>query len=204
MGDSKELCGGTHIKNSSEIGIFIILKESGVSSGIRRIEAICGEEAIKYIFNLKNELLNIQKEIKSSDPIVAIRKLKDNIKELKNELKVKNKNINLDLKEKTINDVKIIIDEVETGDIKTIIDNFKNKHKKIAIMIFQKKRANILIACGTKKINIKSGDWIKNIAHILGGKGGGKDNFAQAGGKDILELENAKQEAFLYLEKNLL
>ncbi|HHH51553.1 MAG TPA: alanine--tRNA ligase, partial [Campylobacterales bacterium] len=88
MGDvSVELCGGTHIDNTSEIGLFMITKESGVSAGVRRIEAICGNSAIKVVDNLRDELDEIKTELKNQNSIAGINRLKDEIKTLKTELK---------------------------------------------------------------------------------------------------------------------
>lgn len=102
---------------------------------------------------------------------------------------------------KGLNKLQIIIEEIIDGDIKNIIDKYKNRYEEITIMLFQKKGDKILIACGTKGVDIKAGDWIKNIAPILNGKGGGRDDFAQAGGTNFLKLEEAKNKAFLYINE---
>ncbi len=82
-GCSTELCGGTHIKNSSEIGLFIITKESGVSAGVRRIEAVCGKSSVNFVKNLRGERDKIVQEVKNSNPLVGIKKLQEQIQDLK-------------------------------------------------------------------------------------------------------------------------
>jgi alanyl-tRNA synthetase len=95
------------------------------------------------------------------------------------------------------------VDEVEAGDIKEMIDEAKNKYPNIAVMLFQKKGDKVLLACGSKETAIKAGDWIKQIAPVLGGGGGGRPDFAQAGGKDPSKIAEAKAKALAYLEENL-
>jgi len=204
MGDSStELCGGTHIDNTAQIGLFMITKESGVSSGVRRVEAVCGESAIRVVKNMRNELNEIKSELKNSNPIIGINRLKDELKSLKSELKLALNSTKKELSTIKMGDNIIIIDEVETGDIKELIDEAKNKYQKIAIMLFQKKGDRVMIACGSKDTSIKAGNWIKEIAPILGGGGGGRPDFAQAGGKDISKIEEAKIEALKYIESNM-
>ncbi|HHH51306.1 MAG TPA: alanine--tRNA ligase, partial [Campylobacterales bacterium] len=200
---SVELCGGTHIDNSSEIGLFMITKESGVSAGVRRIEAICGNSAIKVVGNLRDELDEIKTELKNQNSIAGINRLKDEIKTLKTELKTALNSTKKELSTIEINGVTVIVDEVDTGDIKELIDEAKNRYPNIAIMLFQKKGNKVLIACGSKNTPIKAGNWIKEIAPILGGGGGGRPDFAQAGGKDASKIDEAKERALGYLKDNL-
>ncbi|MDD3500424.1 MAG: alanine--tRNA ligase [Sulfurovum sp.] len=204
MGDvSVELCGGTHVDNTAEIGLFVISKESGVSAGVRRIEAICGAEATRYLFALKDSLESVKTEVKNQDPIAGIGRLKEQIKTLKEELQAALNSTKKELSVTEINGVNVIVDEVEAGDIKEMIDEAKNKYPNIAVMLFQKKGDKVLIACGSKETAIKAGDWIKAIAPVLGGGGGGRPDFAQAGGKDPSRIDEAKAKALAYLEENL-
>ncbi len=204
MGDSSiELCGGTHVDNTSQIGLFMITKESGVSAGVRRVEAICGESALKAVNSLRDELKEIKSELKNQNPIVGIAKLKEEIKKLKQELKNALKSTKKELKPQNISGVNVIIDEVEAGDIKELIDEAKNRYDNLAIMLFQKKGNRVVIASGSKNCSIKAGDWIKKIAPILGGGGGGRADFAQAGGKDISKIDEAKKRALEYIKENI-
>ena len=200
---SVEFCGGTHVKNSSDIGSFYIVKESGVSAGVRRIEAVCGTAAIKYTKDFILKMNEIQAEVKNSDVIAGIKKLKEQIKELKKELENSQNQISAPIKEEMINDTKVVVSVVENGDLKKIVDDMKNANEKLAILLFQAKDDKVTIVAGSKNSTIKAGDWIKNIAPIVGGGGGGRPDFAQAGGKDITKIEEAKIAALNYAKQNI-
>ncbi len=200
---SIELCGGTHIKNTSEIGSFYIVKESGVSSGVRRIEAVCGLSAVKYAKGFIDSFKELQEEIKNQDPILGIKKLKEEIKELKEEIKrVQNSN-RKELSIREIKGIKVIIDEIEMGDIKSIIDENKNRYENVAIILFQKKGDKLIIASGVKGNSIKAGEWLREVAEVVDGKGGGRADFAQGGGKDISKLNEAKERALEFIKEKL-
>ena len=200
---SVEFCGGTHVRNVSEIGSFYIVKESGVSAGIRRIEAVVGASAIKYAKEQMNKLSEIQAELKSNDMIAGIKKLKNEIKELKNEIKNAQSKTSTPINEDIIGDTKVVVAVIENGDLKKIVDDMKNANEKLAIILLQAKDDKVLIVAGSKNTNIKAGDWIKNIAPIVGGGGGGRPDFATAGGKDITKIEDAKIAALTYAKENL-
>ncbi len=202
-GESIELCGGIHVENSAQIGLFVITKESGVSAGVRRIEAICGKEAVKFTKNIRNELETIRNEVKNQDALNGVLKLKEQIKTLKNELSTAVSSQKNELEVLEINGVPTIVSEVNGGDIKAMIDETKNRYEKIAIMLIQPKDDKVMIACGVKGIMIKAGAWIKEIAPILGGGGGGRDDFATAGGKDTSKIPEALKASRDYLAKML-
>jgi len=200
-GVSIELCGGTHVDNAGQIGLFMITKESGVSAGVRRIEAVCGRAAVATVGTLRQEMAEIKTELKAQDPLNAISKLKAQIKTLKNELQSALSASKKELTATEINGISVIIDEVENGDIKTMIDEVKNHHDAIAILLFQKKGDKVLLAAGSKNTPIKAGDWIKDVAPIVGGGGGGRPDFAQAGGKDPSQIDAAKARAIAYINE---
>ena len=200
---SVEFCGGTHVKNSSDIGSFYIVKESGVSAGVRRIEAVCGTAAIKYTNSIISKMNEIENEIKNSDVISGIKKLKEQIKILKQELAEAQNATSAPVVEEMIGDTKIIVDIVKNGDIKKIVDDAKNGNEKVAILLIQAKDDKVMLVAGSKNTNIKAGDWIKNIAPIVGGGGGGRPDFAQAGGKDVSKIDEAKAKALSYAKENL-
>ncbi|ENE0597261.1 alanine--tRNA ligase [Campylobacter upsaliensis] len=200
LGESKELCGGTHVNNSAEIGSFFILKESGVSAGVRRIEAVVSKAAHTYAKNALKELESLKIELKNNDLLSGISKLKNEILKLKNELKNSNQN---ELKSENIKGVQICIAKVENGDIKAMIDHFKNQFEKAVILLIQEKEGKISLAAGVKNAPLKAGNLVKNIAMILGGNGGGKDDFATAGGKDLTKIDEALKEAKSFIEKGI-
>ncbi|MGH1600483.1 alanine--tRNA ligase [Campylobacter majalis] len=199
---SKELCGGTHVKNINEIGSFFIVKESGVSAGVRRIEAICSASALNFAKNLRLELDEIKTELKSVEPLTAIAKLKDEIRSLKERVKNAASSQNLDFT--SVGATKICVANTKNGDIKTMIDGFKNQHESAAIMLIQvDEGGKISLAAGVKNASIKAGEWVKMVAQILGGNGGGKDDFATAGGKNVAEIENALKAALEFAKEKL-
>jgi len=200
---SVELCGGTHVKNTGFIGSFLIVKESGVSAGVRRIEAVCGASALEIINKDKELLEEIKKELKSNEPIGAIKKLKTQIKELKNELVNATKISQKELNSFNIGNTKIVIDEVKSGDIKNLIDDIKNANDSVCVMLLQVKGNKVLLAAGAKGCDINAGDWIKQIAPTVGGGGGGRADFAQAGGKDVTKVNEAIKKAKEYVEEKL-
>ena len=194
---SKELCGGIHVRNLSEIGSFFIVKESGVSAGVRRIEAVCSRAALNLALQNRAKLAEISAELKGIEPLRAIEKLKDEIRSLKDQIKHASSSHALAFL--NVGDTKLCVASVESGDIKTMIDEFKNSHEKAAIMLMQVGTdGKISIAAGVKNAPIKAGEWVKLAAQILGGGGGGRDDFATAGGKDVLKIEEAIKEAISY------
>ena len=204
IGDvSVELCGGTHVENSAQIGLFMIVKESGVSAGVRRIEAVCGDAAVSAVKALREELSEIKVELKNQDPLVGIHKLKEQVKTLKSELASALSSSKKDFHKVEVNGVTTIVEEVENGDIKSMIDELKNSHEKISVMLFMKRGDKVMIAAGSKNSPVKAGDWIKSIAPILGGGGGGRPDFAQAGGKDASRIGEAIEESKVYLAEVL-
>lgn len=200
---SVEFCGGTHVQNTGNIGSFYIVKESGVSAGVRRIEAVVGLSAISYAKEAVNKLAQIETEVKNKDIISGITKLKEQIKQLKNELKEAHENVATPLTEEDIDGVKVVVDIVDQGDLKKLVDDMKNGNDKVATLLLQAKGDKVMLVAGVKNANIKAGDWIKAIAPIVGGGGGGRPDFAQAGGKDASKIQEAKKAAYEYLKANI-
>ncbi|RVY33582.1 alanine--tRNA ligase [Helicobacter pylori] len=182
---SIELCGGIHVENTGLIGGFRIVKESGVSSGVRRIEAVCGKAFYQLAKEENKELKNAKTLLKNNDVITGINKLKESVK---NSQKAP---VSMDLPIEKIHGVSLVVGVVEQGDIKEMIDRLKSKHEKLLAMVFKKENERITLACGVKNAPIKANAWANEVAQILGGKGGGRDDFASAGGKDIENLQAA-------------
>ncbi|MCK9454885.1 alanine--tRNA ligase [Sulfurimonas sp.] len=204
FGDASiEFCGGVHVDNTASIGSFIITKESGVSAGVRRIEAVCGYAAYEHFVDNRALIKEIQTEVKNLDAMAGISRLKSTISELKSELHEAQNSIQVEMKIENINGVSVVVDEFSGGDIKEKIDELKNQNEKLCAMLFQVKGDKVLMAAGVKGADAKAGDWIKNIAPILGGGGGGRADFAQAGGKDITKIAEAKAKAKAYIAEVL-
>ncbi|WP_187917375.1 alanine--tRNA ligase [Helicobacter pylori] len=182
---SIELCGGIHVENTGLIGGFRIVKESGVSSGVRRIEAVCGKAFYQLAKEENKELKNAKTLLKNNDVIAGINKLKESVK---NSQKAP---VSMDLPVEKIHGVSLVVGVVEQGDIKEMIDRLKSKHERLLAMVFKKENERINLACGVKNAPIKANAWANEVAQILGGKGGGRDDFASAGGKDIENLQAA-------------
>ncbi|ANH45934.1 alanine--tRNA ligase [Helicobacter pylori] len=182
---SIELCGGVHVENTGLIGGFRILKESGVSSGVRRIEAVCGKAFYQLAKEENKELKNAKILLKNNDVIAGINKLKESVK---NSQKAP---VSMDLPVEKIHGVSLVVGVVENGDIKEMIDRLKSKHERLLAMVFKKENERITLACGVKNAPIKANAWANEVAQILGGKGGGRDDFASAGGKDTENLPTA-------------
>ncbi|WQY78092.1 alanine--tRNA ligase [Helicobacter pylori] len=182
---SIELCGGIHVENTGLIGGFRIVKESGVSSGVRRIEAVCGKAFYQLAKEESKELKNAKTLLKNNDVIAGINKLKESVK---NSQKAP---VSMDLPVEKIHGVNLVVGVVEQGDIKEMIDRLKSKHERLLAMVFKKENERITLACGVKNAPIKANAWANEVAQILGGKGGGRDDFASAGGKDIENLQAA-------------
>ena len=192
LGESKEFCGGTHVENINEIGSFFITKESGVSAGVRRIEAICASSATQYTNELRHELGECEMELKNADLLSAIKKLKAELKAAKDELK--NASSNSSLESFDIKGAKVVISEFG-GDIKSKIDELKNGADKIIAVLANVKDGKVSLAVGVKGCELKAGEIVSKIAPIINGGGGGRSDFATAGGKDPSRLNEAFKSA---------
>ena len=199
---SKELCGGTHVANLSQIGAFFITKEGGVSAGVRRIEAVCSKAALNLAKAWRGEIEELKTELKSAEPMNAVKKLKAEIKSLKD--KTKQAKDAHALAVVNVNETKLCVAVLDSGDIKATIDEFKNENEKAAILLVQvNEDGKIALAAGVKNAALKAGEWVKFTAQILGGNGGGKDDFATAGGKNVLAIEDAVRQALEFAKNKL-
>ncbi len=200
---SIEFCGGIHVENTANIGSFIIIKESGVSAGVRRIEAVCGNAAYKYFCEQREILKQAESEVKNLDIIAGISRLKTSISKLKSELKESQESSKVEITTQDINGVAVAIEEYPSGDIKEKIDELKNQNENLCAMLFQVKGDKVLLAAGVQNATPKAGEWIKKVAPVLGGGGGGRPDFAQAGGKDKTKLTEAKEVSLAFIREAL-
>ncbi|EEU12797.1 alanine--tRNA ligase [Anaerococcus vaginalis] len=207
---SKELCGGCHVNNSSEILMFKIIQESSAASGIRRIEAITGKKVYEYLNNNIELINSISDELKTNPKNILsrakslneeIKQLKDDIQKLK-EFNEKDIYKDMESEVKDINGINLLVHKFDNEDLDTL-RNFENRIKdkyKDLIIVFATVKDNKIIFTAsvsdslTDKYN--AGKIVKEVSKITGGNGGGKKNFAQAGGKDISKLDEALEKVY--------
>ncbi|MBI4744131.1 MAG: alanine--tRNA ligase [Actinobacteria bacterium] len=207
---SKELCGGTHISTTGEIGFVKIINEESVGSNLRRIEALTGEEAIDYMFEKEDQLKKIALTLKVNpeDILNRLDNLLKNLKEKEQQLEslrlktVKDEAAELIKNAKEINGINVIISQVEAENmemLRLLSDLIKEKIKNGILVIGAKtKDKAILVASVTDNLTkngYHAGDILKKIAPLIGGGGGGRADMAQAGGKNIEKLKEALDEA---------
>ncbi len=213
---SIELCGGCHVRSTSEIGLFKIVSESGIGAGIRRIEAVTSEKAIEYTQGYIHSVLSIASLLKTTpnDIVTKVSALVDENKNLAKELdnlhqKLANSKLNDIMNQKqTVNGYTVIattVKNIEINALRNMIDNFKEQLKSAVIVLANLTDDKVIFMCGVTKDyvdkGIHAGNLVKQLAQICGGNGGGRPDFAQAGGKEIQNTEKALQNVSEYLKK---
>lgn len=219
VGDfSKELCGGTHIDETAKIGMFKIISESSIASGVRRIEALTGKAAIEYLNNANSIITELMQSVKSTreellDKVLNLKKeIKDKEKEitkLNNEILKSNMDDILN-KYEEINGTKVFtikLKDTDANALRDIADRIKDKNPSCVIILASEFEGKVLfVASVTKDLNhkgIQAGNIVKQAAQIAGGGGGGRPDFAQAGGKDASKIDEALNAAKENLIKQL-
>jgi alanyl-tRNA synthetase len=204
-GFSIELCGGTHVDRTGDIGVFKITSEGGIASGVRRIEAVTGEGALEWIdANEKalDDVAGILKSQRDQAPAKIEQLLKRN-KELEKELAAAKQALvtgsaggrTEDVTE--IGGIKVLATRIDGADAKTLrdaVDRYKDKLQSAVVVLGSVDNGVVRLAAGVTKNNtdrIKAGDLIKPVAEQVGGKGGGRPDFAQAGGNNPEALDKA-------------
>ncbi|AFZ16689.1 alanine--tRNA ligase [Allocoleopsis franciscana] len=210
-GVSMELCGGTHVSNTAEIGVFKIVSETGISSGIRRIEAVAGPAVLDYL-NVRDKVVR-----ELSDRFkVKPEEVPDRIAGLQNELKATQKQLDASKQElalaksdqllakaESVGEFKILVAQladVDADGLKTAAERLQQKLGESAVVLGSVPEADkvSLVAAFSKGVNAKglqAGKFIGAIAKLCGGGGGGRPNFAQAGGRDASKLAEALESA---------
>ena len=216
-GFSIELCGGTHVESTGEIGLFNIESESGISSGVRRIVATTGHKSLEYVNSLEEKFSAIFTLLKTDENNV-VEILKKYISEAKEAYKEKeqlqNKLLKLEMETifddiEEISGIKVLIkDFTEKGieDLKEIVDRGKEKMGSgIIILGSDTEEKAVFVAGVTKDLTgrIKAGDIVRTAAQIAGGNGGGRPDFAQAGGKNGSAVKDAISKAKGYIIETL-
>jgi alanyl-tRNA synthetase len=203
-GFSVELCGGTHVGSTGDIGIFKITSEGGVASGVRRIEAVTGRQALEWIDANQLSLDRVASMLKSTREQAGtkVEQLLKRNKELEKELaKTKQQLLTggSDAVENVteIGGIKVLAIRMDGADAKTLrdaVDRFKDKLQSAVVVLGSVENGKVRLAAGVTKDNIdriKAGDVIRPVAEQVGGKGGGRPDFAQAGGSDPDGLDAA-------------
>jgi alanyl-tRNA synthetase len=203
IGDfSTELCGGTHVHRSGEIGIFKLPFESGVAAGVRRVEAFTGEGAFDLIRSYEQKLKEIGNLVRGSadDAVEKVRKLLDRQKELEREIEKlrgqfeKDQVRELLAKKQSVDGASVIVsqvDGVEAKQLRDIADQLKEKLGSGVVVLVSAGESNVnLVASVTQDLTRRyhAGNIIKELARMIGGGGGGRPDFAQAGGKEPTKI----------------
>ena len=221
-GVSMELCGGTHVKTTSELGSFKIISEEGISAGVRRIEALSGQSALDY-FSDRNALVNQLSDLLKANP----NQLFERVNNLQAELINKNKEIqkmkdeiayfkysSIKSSAEIVNSFSILVNQIDGLDgnsLQSAALNLTSHLGNKAIVILggipnpENRKLLFVVSLGDDavKIGLHAGKLINEIARICSGGGGGKPNFAQAGAKDIDKLSDALDYAKNHLQKTL-
>ena len=204
IGESKELCGGIHVKATGDIGQFKIISEGGVAAGVRRIEAVTGLNALAHTQHLANQVNAAAAALRSapSELVERIVGTQETIKTLEKELaQAKNKLAasqggDLASQAVEINGIKVlsaIIDGADIDMLRTTMDGLKDKLGSAVIVLASATDKATILAGVTKDLTskIKAGEVVNHVAQQIGGKGGGRPDLAQAGGTDVTGLPNA-------------
>ena len=195
---SVELCGGTHVERTGDVGFFIIINQSSVASGIRRIEAVAGMKAIEHINNVRNASNSIQTllNVSAGDIEEKIKALIKENKDLKKAGNNSNQHAVIHSESHDIADWKLIVEQVEvanTKDMRGIVDSHKNTNEKVCVVVLSANKNKVALVTGVTKNLIEfisAKDVVSLLSEEIGGKGGGREDFAQGAGetKNIQEF----------------
>ena len=205
IGSSKELCGGTHVKATGDIGLFKIVAESGVAAGVRRVEALTGDNALAYLQSLEATVNGLAGSLKASPAEVPARisSLQDSLRALEKEVAaLKGKLASsqgdaLMAQAVEVNGVKVLaaqLDGADAATLRTSMDQLKNKLKSAVIVLAAVDGAKVQVAAGVTAdviAKVKAGELVNFVAGQVGGKGGGKPDMAMAGGTEPAKLAGA-------------
>ena len=204
-GFSVELCGGTHVDRTGDIGVFKITSEGGIASGVRRIEAVTGKGALEWIDSRQRTLDDVAGLLRSQPDQAAakVEQLQKRVKDLEKEVAAAKQALvtgqatdhSANIQE--IGGIKVLATRMDGADAKTLrdaVDRFKDKLQSAVVVVGSVDDGKVRLAAGVTKNNtdrIRAGDLIKPVAEQVGGKGGGRPDFAQAGGSNPEALDHA-------------
>ena len=217
IGSSRELCGGTHVQRTGDIGLFKVVAESGVASGVRRIEAVTGENALHYLQHLEDSLGHAAAALKTPVAEVndRIASVLEHVKTLDRELAaLKGKLASAQGDEllnqaRDIKGVKLLVARLDGADVKTLrdtMDKLKDKLKTAVVVLGVVDGAKVQIAVGVTAdttAKVKAGELVNFVAAQVGGKGGGKPDMAMAGGTEPAKLADALASVVGWVEPKL-
>jgi alanyl-tRNA synthetase len=196
IGSSIELCGGTHVQRTGDIGLFKVVAESGVAAGVRRVEAVTGEGALALVQQQEQQLQQVADAVKSQPQEAAARigQILDNMKSLEKELAALKSKLasaqgdELLTQAHDINGVKVLAAKLEGADAATLretLDKLKDKLKSAVILLAAVSDGKVSLIAGVTAdatAKVKAGELVNFVAQQVGGKGGGRPDMAQAGG----------------------
>jgi alanyl-tRNA synthetase len=196
IGTSRELCGGTHVARTGDIGLFKIVAESGVAAGVRRVEAVTGEGALELVQQQQDQLQQVADAVKVQPQEAAARiaQIMDNVKAMEKELAALKSKLasaqgdELVNQAQDINGVKVLAAKLEGADaaaLRETMDKLKDKLKTAAIVLASVSEGKVSLIAGVTAdttAKVKAGELVNFVAQQVGGKGGGRPDMAQAGG----------------------
>ncbi len=205
IGSSKELCGGTHVKATGDIGLFKIVAESGVAAGIRRVEAVTGDNALAYLQSLEDTVGQVAGALKATPAELPVRlgAVLDQVRALEKEIAALKGKLasaqgdELLAQAVDIKGLKVLAAVLQGADAKTLrdtLDKLKDKLKTAAIVLAVVEGGKVQLAAGVTADStgkVKAGELVNFVAQQVGGKGGGKPDMAMAGGTDPSRLAEA-------------
>jgi alanyl-tRNA synthetase len=217
IGSSIELCGGTHVKRTGDIGLFKIVSESGVAAGVRRVEAVTGEGALALVQQQQDQLQQVADAVKSQPQEAASRiaQILDNVKSLEKELAALKSKLasaqgdELVNQAQDINGVKVLAAKLEGADataLRETMDKLKDKLKSAAIVLAAVADGKVSLAAGVTAdltSKVKAGDLVNSVAQQVGGKGGGRPDMAMAGGANPENLDAALASVSAWVKQKL-
>ena len=218
MGDfSCELCGGTHVARTGDIGMFKIVSDGGIAAGVRRIEAVVSTQAVAYVQKLVRELRESANLVKS-DLLGVAQKVQATLehgRELEHEVQGLKEKIALGAISSLMNSVVEIngvkcltasLQDVEVKEMRTALDDIKNRLKSCVVLLASVVNGRVMLISGVTSdltSKVKAGELVNFVAGQIGGKGGGRPDMAQAGGTDVAALPKAMEGVSAWLEEHL-
>jgi alanyl-tRNA synthetase len=216
-GFSRELCGGTHVHRTGDIGVCKIVYEGSISAGVRRIEAITGETALRQYQESTGALRRISEMMRASEPeliehveklIATERAMEHQIKQLKDKL-AQTAAVELETQARTVNGARVLaarVDGMDRQQMRTLADSLRNKWKSAVVVLASGEEGNVsIVAAVTKDLTgkVQAGKLVGAVAQAAGGKGGGRPDMAEGGAKNASALPGALDAIYREIEGKL-